>query len=198
MIDPNDEHPETLKMLQAQNAPTEDALKKKIARLTAQLKAEREPPISDLVKALRELASVIAAGDIDTHYEDLSDVVDTVNAASSRLRELEAGVMVSRERVVELLENSRYPLVGIYMSQGAPPLICAFLGNPCGVMDWLEKDFNDNSDCYAPSRGDGTYFYEANYLTAERGEYGVVEIPDGWELDFISFTPAKHRSEHEQ
>ena len=147
--------------------------------------------MSDLIERLDRRINVmlLAHGGYD------GELLTLLQNTLARLRELEAGVMVSRERVVELLENSRYPLVGIYMSQGAPPLICAFLGNPCGVMDWLEKDFNDNSDCYAPSRGDGTYFYEANYLTAERGEYGVVEIPDGWELDFISFTPAKHRSE---
>ena len=127
MIDPNDEHPETLKMLQAQNAPTEDAVKKKIARLTAQLKAEREPPMSDLVKALRELASVIAAGDIDTHHEDLSDVVDTINAASSRLRELESG-----ERVAELeslLKASACPNCdggGAYYDNGGEVCQCQF------------------------------------------------------------------------
>ena len=89
--------------------------------------------------------------------------------------------------LIELLENNTSPLVGIYMMANETPFICAFFGNTCGVMDWLEKDFNDNPDCYAPDKGDGTYYYKASYLKAVYGDWGRIELPDGWELEFVAF-----------
>jgi len=85
------------------------------------------------------------------------------------------------------LVNTGNPIVQIFYQKDVPVFICGFNGNPCGVIEWLEKDFIDNPWEEA-THGDGIYTYSAKYQAAETGEFGMIEFPEHWELDLISFS----------
>ncbi len=85
----------------------------------------------------------------------------------------------------------RQPLVEVcWMGTGDPPFICGLHGNPCSlVLDVVEKDYIDNPDLWDSTfnKGVGNYLFEATWNPPQIGDYGRVELPGYWDMEFLEF-----------
>jgi hypothetical protein len=80
-------------------------------------------------------------------------------------------------------------LVEIFYQKGDDPFVSGLHG--CTNRDMIqeiEQILNDNqADVF--DMGDGQYLYRASWEPDQTGEFGRVELPGYWDLEFIAFKP---------
>jgi hypothetical protein len=77
-------------------------------------------------------------------------------------------------------------LVEIFYQKGYDPFVCGLNGCTNGEMiQEIEKELT--ADFF--ERGDGLYLYTVTWEPDQTGEYGRVELPGYWDLEFIAFKP---------
>ena len=55
------------------------------------------------------------------------------------------------------------------------------------MIEKIERELNDNREFM--ENGEGRYLYEANYVSAQVGDYGRIELPEYWHLSLVAFIP---------
>lgn len=75
--------------------------------------------------------------------------------------------------------------ITVFHQAGDDAFICAAHGRfTVDVLQDIERQILEN-----PIEGpDGNYEYSVNYLPAETGEFGMIEIAAGWELEQIGYS----------
>lgn len=78
------------------------------------------------------------------------------------------------------------PLIEVFYLKDHPPIICGAHGHIGGeMMDDIERDLADNPEFM--DKGQGTYLYEATWISAQVGDEGRIELPSYWDLDLVRF-----------
>ena len=77
----------------------------------------------------------------------------------------------------------KQPLVEICRLEGHPLFVCGLQGNPC-MLEQLESELDEYTIF---NKGDGSYLCRAEWIEAQIGYEGRVEIPAYWDLDLIAF-----------
>lgn len=85
--------------------------------------------------------------------------------------------------------DEKSPLLDVLMMEGDDPFVCAARGRIAGVTEEVENNLKENGHPAFEKMGDGVYTFRANYFEGQYGEYGMCEIPSGYELDFVKFQP---------
>lgn len=75
--------------------------------------------------------------------------------------------------------------ITVFHQAGDDAFICAVYGRfTVDDLQDIEREILDN-----PIEGpDGRYEFSAHYEPAQKGEFGMIEIPEGWELEQVGYS----------